>query len=134
MNVHGSSGRPPGGPVRLSRWVVVEDHVERCGGPDSFDRVCVETFSPAEREALVRRGSSVEGRVARLLAKQLLGELLDLHVPPREIQVVTDADGRPRVSGPAVRSDIAQRLHVSLSHDGGLAAVLVVLDPAGPEP
>lgn len=72
--------------------------------------------------------------MARLLAKQLLGELLDLHGPSRDIQVVTDADGRPRVSGPAVPGDIAQRLHVSLSHDGGLAAALVVLDPAGPEP
>ena len=134
MNVPGSDGRSQCAPVRLSRWVVVEDHVERCGGPDSFDRVCAESFGPAERESLARRGSSVEGRVARLLAKQLLGELLDLDLPPREIQVVTDADGRPRVSVPAVRGDIARRLHVSLSHDGGLAAVLVVLDPAGPEP
>ena len=133
MRVPGSHGRSRGGPVRLSRWVVVEDHVERCGGPDSFELVCAESFGPAERESLLRRGSSVEGRVARLLAKQLLGELLDLDLPPRDIQVVTDADGRPRVSGPAVSGGIAERLHVSLSHDGGLAAALVVLDPAGPE-
>jgi hypothetical protein len=133
LNVRGAGGGSHGGSVKRSRWVAVSDQVERLGGPEAFERACEDAFGPGETEALARRGSSVEGRVARLLAKQLLGELLDLHVPPREIQVVTDADGRPRVSGPAVRRDIAQRLHVSLSHDGGLAAALVVLDLAGPE-
>lgn len=128
MNLQGPVGTSHDGPGRLSRWVVVADHVERCGGPDSFDRLCAESFGPAERESLSRRGSSVEGLVARLLAKQLVGELLGLDLPLREIQVVTDADGRPSVSDSGVGGDIADRLHLSLSHDGGLAAALVVLE------
>ena len=51
----------------------------------------------------------------------------------REIEVVTDADGRPslvltgRVQALAAQAGV-QALHVSLSHEGGLATAMVVAE------
>lgn len=86
-------------------------------------------FAPAERNR------SVASLAARFAAKEALAKALgapgDLHW--HDAEVVSDADGRPwfetrgtvraRCDALSVRS-----VHLSLSHDAGVASALVVLE------
>jgi len=65
--------------------------------------------------------------VAKFAARRLLGP-----VPLREIEVVRDEAGAPSValhgSAERARAAVGLTLHLSLSHDGGVALALVVGD------
>ena len=96
-------------------------------------------FSPAERD---RGGASL---AARFAAKEALAKALGVPTGLSwlDAEVVSDENGRPRLEvtgtvAEAVRRSGATDLHLSLTHDGGLAAAYVVLErrtpPGGQEP
>jgi phosphopantetheine--protein transferase-like protein len=106
------------------------------------------TFTPAERRAAVARAAAGSQRpelhlAARYAAKEAAIKALSQALAPaalpkaladlREIEVVSDADGRPslvltgRVQGLAAQGGV-RALHVSLSHEAGLATAMVVAE------
>lgn len=106
------------------------------------------TFTPAERRAAATRAAAGSLRpemhlAARYAAKEAAIKALSQALAPaplpkaladlREIEVVTDADGRPslvlagRVQALAAQGGV-RALHVSLSHEGGLATAMVVAE------
>ena len=106
------------------------------------------TFTPAERRAAAARAAAGSLRpamhlAARYAAKEACIKALSQALAPaplpkaladlREIEVVTDADGRPslvltgRVQALAAQGGV-RALHVSLSHEGGLATAMVVAE------
>ncbi|GAA4819004.1 holo-ACP synthase [Tomitella cavernea] len=108
-------------------------------------------FTPGERRACAGQDRDAAARAkhyaARWAAKEAFIKAWSAAVyggPPvlpeaemREIEVVADAWGRPglRLSGEvavAVRASLGEVvLHVSLSHDGDVAAAYVVIERAG---
>lgn len=52
-----------------------------------------------------------------------------------EIEVVTDAWGRPsiRLSGDVMREMVGLTIHVSLTHDGDIAAAVAVVEDSSPD-
>lgn len=77
----------------------------------------------------------VEGQAARYAAKEALAKALRIEhgLGWHDAEVVTDGHGRPSF---AVRGSVARRLaelgadalHLSLSHDGGVATAFVVCE------
>lgn len=91
-------------------------------------------FTPAERTL------PVESLAARFAAKEALAKALG--APPamswQDAEVVRAASGEPafEVTGTVQAALVARggsRIHVSLSHDGGLASAMVVVE-ALPQP
>ncbi|HEX2658016.1 MAG TPA: holo-ACP synthase [Polyangia bacterium] len=94
-------------------------------------------FTEAERAYCTARGSPAQHFAARFAAKEAL--LKALGAPPglrwREMEVVAGANGAPalRLDGEAARAAAARgvaTMHVSLTHAGGMAAAVVVLEAA----
>jgi holo-[acyl-carrier protein] synthase len=106
------------------------------------------TFTPAERRAAAARAAAGSLRpemhlAARYAAKEAAIKALSQALAPaplpkaladlREIEVVTDAAGRPslllsgRVQALATQGGV-RALHVSLSHEGALATAMVVAE------
>lgn len=96
-------------------------------------RLAVRVFTPAER------ARSIASQAARFAAKEALAKALGA---PKDLlwhdaEVVSDASGRPWFE---VRGSVKQRcedlhvetVHLSLSHDAGVASAIVVLE--GPAP
>jgi len=86
-------------------------------------------FTDAERDL------PLASLAARFAAKEALAKALGAPagLAWRECEVVTDPSGRPRieVSGAvaaATRAQGVSYLHVSLSHDAGIASAVVVLE------
>lgn len=86
-------------------------------------------FAPAERSM------SFESLAARFAAKEALAKALGAPVGLRwgDVHVVRDPDGRPRldVSGSVqARADTlgVHSLHLSLSHDAGIASAVVIAE------
>lgn len=107
-----------------------------------------QSFTPGERRAAAARAAAGSRNpamhlAARYAAKEACIKALSQALAPaplpkaltdlREIEVVTDADGRPslvltgRVQALAAQAGV-QALHVSLSHEGGLATAMVVAE------
>jgi holo-[acyl-carrier protein] synthase len=92
-------------------------------------------FTPAERHTASGQARSAESLAARFAAKEALAKALGagggLHWTDAEVQ--TDEAGRPSL---LVRGTVAARAaglgvtrwHVSLSHDGGVAAATVIAE------
>ena len=94
-------------------------------------------FTEAERAYCTARGSPSQHFAARFAAKEAM--LKALGAPPglrwREMEVVAGANGAPtmRLHGAAARAAAARgvaTVHVSLTHAGGVAAAVVVLEGA----
>ena len=93
-------------------------------------------FTDGERRDAVRGGVAgtrreVERLAARFAAKEATRKALgDLRLPFHATEVVTAADGGPRL----VVRDRDVDASVSLSHDGGVAMAVVIAVPATPDP
>jgi holo-[acyl-carrier protein] synthase len=111
----------------------VEGLLERHG-----DRALRRLFTPGELERagdLAHRALHLAGRLAAKEAayKALSADGADLGIGWQSIEVDRLADGRPKLvlHGPALarfNALGATRCHVSLSHDGGIAAAVVVIE------
>jgi holo-[acyl-carrier protein] synthase len=95
-------------------------------------RLAVRVFTPAERSR------SIASQAARFAAKEALAKALGA---PKgllwhDAEVVSDADGRPWFE---VRGTVKERcellrvdtVHLSLSHDAGVASAIVILEGGG---
>lgn len=83
------------------------------------------------------RGRSIASLAARFAAKEALAKALGAPVGLQwqDAEVVTDADGRPWLEVRGTVAEQADRLgvtsmHLSLSHDAGIASAVVVLEKA----
>ncbi|MBM7785921.1 holo-ACP synthase [Tenggerimyces flavus] len=83
------------------------------------------------------RGRSVASLAARFAAKEALAKALGAPVGLQwqDAEVVTDADGRPWLEVRGTVAEQAEKLgvtsmHLSLSHDAGIASAVVVLEKA----
>ncbi len=92
-------------------------------------------FTPAEQEYCRGRGQPAQHYAARFAAKEAL--LKALGVPPglswHELEVASGSNGAPclRLSGEAHKAALrlgVQRLHLSLTHAGDMAAAVVVAE------
>ncbi len=103
---------------------------ERSGGR-IFDRIC----SPAERADLAGRKDQALALAGRFAIKEAFSKVLDgaRGVGWHECEVRRDPSGRPRLElrGNALLQATergADTWHVSLTHDGGLAVAVVILE------
>ena len=103
--------------------------IEGPRGPRFIERV----YTPGERDACAKRADSAAAYAARFAAKEAL--IKALGAPEglrwRDMEVVRD-QGAPRfeLSGQA-KAEVLRRgasVHLSLSHDAGVAAAAVILD------
>ncbi|WP_116947060.1 holo-ACP synthase [Jiangella endophytica] len=95
-------------------------------------RLAVRVFTPAER------ARSIASQAARFAAKEALAKALGA---PKgllwhDAEVVSDDDGRPwfEVRGTVearCRQLHVETVHLSLSHDAGVASAIVILEGAG---
>jgi holo-[acyl-carrier protein] synthase len=102
------------------------------------DRVMQKLFTPNEisrASDLAHQTLFLAGRVAAKEAayKALSAQGADLGIGWQSIEIERLPDGRPQLvlHGPALarfHALGAQRCHVSLSHDGGIAAAVVVIE------
>jgi holo-[acyl-carrier protein] synthase len=102
------------------------------------DRALQRLFTPAELERakdLAYKVLYLAGRIAAKEAayKALSAEGADLGIGWQSIEVERLEDGRPQLvlRGPALarfNALGATRCHVSLSHDGGIAAAIVMIE------
>lgn len=102
------------------------------------ERILKRLFTPGELARatdLAQQSLHLAGRLAAKEAayKALSAEGSDLGIGWQSIEVERLEDGRPRLvlHGPALarfNSLGASRCHVSLSHDGGIAAAVVVIE------
>lgn len=97
-------------------------------------------FAPEEREDCASRADPEECLAARFAAKEAflkaLGTGLRDGLGWREIRVRQDRHGRPEIllSGAAadrLRRGGGERVHLSLSHEAGLAVAVVVIEGSG---
>jgi len=111
----------------------VEELIARHG-----DRALQRLFTPGELargQSLAHQSLFLAGRIAAKEAayKALSAEGADLGIGWQTIEVEKLEDGRPQLvlHGPALtrfHALGATRCHVSLSHDGGIAAAVVVIE------
>jgi holo-[acyl-carrier protein] synthase len=133
---HGTIGRSGSVVVGVGIDVVATGRIARAlteVGGDFEARV----FTAAEREACRHRADKTEALGARFAAKEAcfkaLGRGLGQGLAFQQIEVTADESGRPelRLAGAAAARAEAlgvTRVHLSLSHDGEVAAAVVVLE------
>lgn len=93
-------------------------------------------FTSREREEAARSPHPSASLAARFAAKEAFLKALGsglFQVPFREIEVIREPSGRPRLElhGSAAglcREKGVKGVHLSLSHDGGVAIAVVVLE------
>jgi len=91
-------------------------------------------FTPAEQVAASGGPRSMESLAARFAAKEALAKALGGGgMTWTDAEVVVDASGRPslEIEGTVAERATAlgvSRLHVSLSHDGGVATAVVIAE------
>jgi len=104
-------------------------------GDRFFARIC----SPVEREDLSARADAATALAGRFAAKEAFAKAL--HGAPgvgwHEVKVRRHPNGRPslELEGKALamaRDFGASRWHVSITHDAGIAAAVVILESEGP--
>lgn len=103
-------------------------------GDRFFGRIC----SPIEREELRARADVATALAGRFAAKEAFAKALDgaPGVGWHEVKVRRSASGRPtlELEGKALSMahDVgASRWHVSITHDAGVAAAVVILEGEG---
>lgn len=102
------------------------------------DRVLRKLFTPRELEHAQHLGHTALHLAGRLAAKEAAYKALsargaDSGIGWQQLEVERLEDGRPQLvlHGPALarfRALGASSAHISLSHDGGIAAAIVVLE------
>lgn len=103
--------------------------VERWG-----ERFLGRVFTPRERRLAERSPWPVETLAARFAAKEAFLKALGtgmFQIPFSEIEVLRDDQGRPYVALRGRAREAAEgvsRIHLSLSHDGGIAVAFVILE------
>ena len=104
----------------------LERHGERFSG-----RIC----SPAERADLQGHGDPATSLAGRFAAKEAFAKALDgaPGVGWHEVEVRRTSTGRPRLELAGAARALAEakgasRWHVSISHDAGVAAAVVLLE------
>ncbi|NUT34447.1 MAG: holo-ACP synthase [Hamadaea sp.] len=122
--------------VSVGNDVVLVDRFRRAleRTPLLVDRL----FTEAEQTTRSGNARSPESLAARFAAKEAVAKALGA---PRglhwhDCEVVVDPDGRPwlTVSGTVAQAAAElgiQRWHLSLSHDGGIAAAVVIAERSG---
>ena len=117
--------------------VSIPDFAEQVDRPGT---VFAETFTPGERRDASKSSSAARHLAARWAAKEAVikawsgSRFAQKPVLPegihRDIEVVTDMWGRPRVrlSGAVAEHLATVTIHVSLTHDGDTAAAVAVLE------
>jgi holo-[acyl-carrier protein] synthase len=115
--------------VEISR---VERAAERFG-----ERFLRRTFTPGEREHCARKNRAWESFAARFAVKEAAFKALGAGWAEcggfLSVEVVSDAEGRPGVVFHGAASRIARTrgvagAHVSITHDSGFAAAVVILE------
>lgn len=115
--------------VRIER---LEKSLQRFG-----ERLCRRILSPAEQEAAPAGQALVTFLAGRWAAKEAcakaLGTGFDKGLGPADISVLRAANGAPYIvlSGPALAlwERLGKgRIHVSISHDAGIALAFVVIE------
>jgi holo-[acyl-carrier protein] synthase len=111
----------------------VREMMERHG-----DRIMTRLFTERELERsrdLAHQALHLAGRIAAKEAayKALSAEGADLGIGWQDMEVERLEDGRPRIvlhGAAQARFEAlkATRIHISLSHDGGIAAAVVILE------
>ncbi|MCI0555337.1 MAG: holo-ACP synthase [Anaerolineae bacterium] len=101
---------------------------------DSFQR---KVFTPAELEACLEIKNSVECLAGKFAVKEAfmkaLGAGIRQEVWFTQIEVLNDESGKPYVivSGEAekrLQASGANQIHISISHSGGMAVAVVILE------
>jgi holo-[acyl-carrier protein] synthase len=109
---------------RLERWRTIPGLLERY-------------FHPQElAEALSRGKAAALSLAARFAAKEALGKALGTGlagITLRDISVANRQNGKPEIevfgtAAAALKRSGATRIHVSLTHEGGSAIAMVVLE------
>ncbi len=112
--------------------------IQRILDAPAADRFVERCFTPGERARCDARRDRATCYAARFAAKEAASKALG--VPPRiaytDVEVVRE-DGGPRlalsgVAEAAARALGVERVHVSITHDAGVAAAPVVLEGSGP--
>jgi holo-[acyl-carrier protein] synthase len=110
--------------------------IERVLGSAHGARFVERTFTPGERAFCEARRDRATHYAARFAAKEAASKALGVPegIGFHDVEVVRD-DGAPRLrlSGVAERAAAAagaSRLHVTLTHDGGVAVAAVVVERA----
>lgn len=121
--------------VGLGMDLVATDRFERA--LSAGDVLEERAFTSSEWSACAARADRAQALAARFAAKEAcfkaLGTGWGNGYALREVEVVSQDSGRPdlRLSGRAAERAAAlgvRTIHVSLSHDGGAAAAVVVLE------
>jgi holo-[acyl-carrier protein] synthase len=119
--------------VGLGLDVCAVERIQRILQGPRADRFLERVYTTAERELCGRRTDAASAFAARFAAKEALVKALG--APPglrwREMEIVREV-GAPlfRLSGAAAEEvrRRAVRVHLSMTHDGGVAAATVVLE------
>ena len=107
----------------------------------SLRRIQHEVFTPQELADCADRVDRVDALAARFAAKEACLKALDTGIRGgalRQIEIVSAPGGAPRIRlegalATRARKAFVQRAHVSLTHEGGIAAAVVILEGA-PQP
>jgi holo-[acyl-carrier protein] synthase len=102
----------------------------------ALTRIQDQIFTPQELAACAQRVDRVDALAARFAAKEACLKALGAGIDQgalRQIEIVSDAGGAPRIrlrGGLTTRAREAgvRRAHVSLSHQEGFAAAVVILE------
>ncbi len=104
------------------------------------DRFLRRVFTEGELETCLGRGNPDRGLAARFAAKEAGMKALRTGwsggVGWHDLEVVSAPSGAPRIEIRGAAARVARNLgvgaaHLSLSHDGGMAAAVVVFETAG---
>lgn len=98
------------------------------------ERFLRRAFTPGERKEVDGSPWPLESLAARFAAKEAFLKALGkglFHIPFSEIEVLKTPEGRPRLALHGKAREVASginRIHLSLSHDGGVAVAFVILE------
>jgi holo-[acyl-carrier protein] synthase len=123
--------------VGLGLDVCAVDRIQRILDGPLAERFLERVYTPGERDVCGKRADAASAYAARFAAKEALVKALG--APPglrwQEMEIAPER-GAPlfRLSGAAAEEvrRRAVRIHLSMTHDGGVAAATVVLEGAAP--
>jgi holo-[acyl-carrier protein] synthase len=92
---------------------------------DRTPKLADRLFTPHERDTASRRGSAAASLAARFAAKEACRKALRAVIPWRDVEVVSDEGGVPRLR---VAGHAHLRFHLSLTHTSDLAMAVVVAE------
>jgi holo-[acyl-carrier protein] synthase len=122
--------------IGLGTDLVVVERIQRLAEKYG-DRFLLRVFTPGEREECYRRQRWAEALAARFAAKEAVMKALGTGyrqgVKYQEIEVFHHPTGKPDLRLHGTTAEHAARLgvqtmHLTLTHDGGLAVAVVVFE------